>query len=68
MVSYAEEVIDFQECCQFRTEIDILPSQPTQNCYMNIEVFFLEESSSNSLDILPKDFVFLLISLELRHQ
>lgn len=55
MVRFAEEVVGFQEFCQFRTEVDLLPSQPSLNCYMNVELFLLEEpvlfASPNTIDV-----------------
>lgn len=49
---YAGEVIELQDFCQFRTEVDVYPTRFSDNCYLSVELHFADLSSFNITDLL----------------
>lgn len=49
---YAGEIIELQDFCQFRTEIDIYPTKFSDNCYLSVELYFADLSPYNISDLL----------------
>jgi len=58
MVRFAEENIELQDICQFRTEIDVLPLPAPTGCYMELELFFCDISSMGPPELFTADVFF----------
>eukprot|EP00826_Nyctotherus_ovalis_P002165 TRINITY_DN1040_c0_g1_i9.p1 TRINITY_DN1040_c0_g1~~TRINITY_DN1040_c0_g1_i9.p1 ORF type:complete len:646 (-),score=185.78 TRINITY_DN1040_c0_g1_i9:77-2014(-) len=55
MVRFAEEIIELQDHCQFKTEIDVYPKKYYDTCYMSVALYFSELDTTETKEIKEVD-------------
>lgn len=55
MVRFAEEIIELQDLCQFKTEIDVYPKKYNDTCYMSVSLYFSELDTVETKEIKEVD-------------
>ena len=52
MVRYADENIELQDVCQYRTELDIIPGKDLQSMCIEAELMFADQANVGPVEIL----------------
>ena len=51
IIHFSEEIIELQDFCQFKTEIDIYPKQYNDKCYISVSLYFCDTDSPEAVDV-----------------
>ena len=61
MVRFSEELIELQDFCQFRTELDYFPIKNTDNLYLEISLHFSDISTLGPPELFDPAVIFYII-------